>query len=360
MAEIKQKYGGLKIAWHPDKLKALLEEEVTAPIYVRIKPTNKCNHRCFYCSYDPDFKYALSEGLRREDEIPQEKMIEILNDFKEIGVKAITFSGGGEPLLYPYIEEAMEKALENCIALSIITNGQLLNGKKAELLAQAKWMRVSLDSINKETFAKIRRVSEKLFEPLIENLKNFAKIKNKDCEFGINFVVNEHNADQVYDSVKFFKEIGVNHIKITPLYTPREFKKYHEPFKEKVLEQIKKARQDFVSDDFAIYDTYENDFKLTSIHNRTYSKCFIMQTVPVIGADSSVYFCHDKTYQKSGALGSIKNRSFKDLWFSKEAKEKFKNFNPQKYCQQHCTYDARNILIKDIINAYNKDHINFP
>ncbi|MEK6913861.1 MAG: radical SAM protein, partial [Nanoarchaeota archaeon] len=68
--KIMQKYGSLKIAWHSDKLKSLKEEKITAPIYVRIKPTNKCNHRCFYCAYDPQFGYILSERFNRADEIP--------------------------------------------------------------------------------------------------------------------------------------------------------------------------------------------------------------------------------------------------------------------------------------------------
>jgi hypothetical protein len=136
--------------------------------------------------------------------------------------------------------------------------------------------------------------------------------------------------------------------------------KYHEPFKEQVIQQIKRAEQELVDDNFAIFDTYENDFKLTGVPKRLYSTCSFMQIVPVIGADSVVYFCRDKAYTKSGTLGSIKNQSFKDLWFSKEAATIFKSFNPQEECQQHCTCDARNLLIKDIISNYNKDHINFP
>ena len=72
------------------------------------------------------------------DEIKREKILEIIQDFKSIGVKAVTFSGG-EPLLYPYIEEIMEAGIE----LSIITNGSLLTGKKVELLSKAKWVRIS-------------------------------------------------------------------------------------------------------------------------------------------------------------------------------------------------------------------------
>ena len=360
---IQAKYGGLKIVWHPEKLKSFLNGKVTAPLYVRIKPTNLCDHNCFYCSYDPEAKSRniLSEGFNRNDEIPREKMMEILKDFKEMGVKAITFSGGGEPLIYPYIEETMEKCLEYGIDLSIITNGQKLNGRKAELLAKAKWVRISLDTCTPETFEKSRNRPQKWFQELTENMKNFAKIKNKNCEFGINFVVHHLNWQEVYDAAKFFKEIGLNHVKFTPRWIEGREKwlEYHEPFKEKVIEQIKRAKKELVDDKFDIFDTYENDFLFTGNPERNYNRCFIMQTIPVIGADSKVYFCHDKTYTNHGLLGSIKDKSFKELWFSKEAAEIFKNFNPKVCCKHHCTYDTRNIFISDALSCFG-EHINFP
>lgn len=353
-----KKYGSLKIAWHPDKLEALLKGKVTAPISVRVKPTNKCDHRCFYCSYDPEAKNILSQTINRTDEIPFEKMMEILSDFNEIGVKGVTYSGGGEPLVYPYIEKTFAKTLDNNIDLSIITNGQRLYGERAELLTQAKWVRISLDSCNPETFVKSRRVKKELFYQLKENIKNFAETKNPDCELGINFVIHHLNSEDVYNAAVFFRELGVNHIRFTPRWMEEKWSEYHAPFKESVINQISKARKELPDDNFKVYDTYENDFKLTGVPRREYSKCYIMQTVPVIGADCAVYFCHDKTYTKGGLLGSIKDKSFKEIWFSKETKEKFENFNPEEECRQHCVYDARNILIRDILDSYGK-HINF-
>lgn len=346
---MKNVYNHSKLAFHPEKLKALAKKEITAPIYVRVKPTNKCNHHCFYCSYDPDFGYILSERLKRNDEIPKEKIMEILDDFKDSGVKAVTYSGGGEPLIYPYIEDTLKKTLENKIDLSIITNGQKLNEERAELLSQSEWVRVSTECIDSKTFSEIRRVPEKLFYELIDNLRAFAKIKSADCELGINFVINEKNFNKVYISAKFFKELGVNHIKFSPLYTPRNFLEYHAPFKEKVIEQIKKSKN-LEDSNFAIYSTYENDFELAGIHERKYSRCFIMETVPVIAADSVIYFCHDKAYANTGILASIKNRSFKEAWFSKEAAEIFKNFDAKKQCGHHCTGDCRNLSIQTMIN----------
>lgn len=356
---IKQRYGGLKVIWHPDKLKDLLNGKVSAPIYIRFKPTNRCNHHCEFCSYDPKTGdiTVRDEMKDRNDEIPKEKMLEILSDFKDMGVKAVTFSGGGEPLVYPYIIEAMEKVLEYGINLSIITNGQNLDGKRAELLAKANWVRISSDASDAKSFSEIRCVPEDWFYKLTENIRSFAKIKNPNCELGINFVVHKKNADQVYRSVKHFKELGVNHIKITPMWISN-FLEYHKPINETVLDQIARAKKDFADDNFAVYDTYEADFSGCSVAERTYKRCYIMQTVPVIGANCKVYFCHDKAYASDGVLGDIKNKSFKELWFSKEAAKIFKNFNPQERCRHHCANDSKNKLINEAVACYGDD-VNF-
>lgn len=342
-------YNTTRLAFHKEKLEALARGEVTAPIHARVKPTNRCDHNCFYCSYDPEFGYILSERLNRRDEIPKDKMMQILDDFKDIGVKAVTFSGGGEPLVYPHIEDALRKTLENKIDLSIITNGQKLSGKKAELLAQAKWVRISAEYCDEKKFSEIRRVPERLFYEEIDNIKNFAEIKKDDCELGISFVVNDKNYNQIYNTAQFFKDLGVNHIRFLSLYTPRGFFEYHSKFKDEAIKQINKARE-LKNNNFSVYSTYEDDFAFAGTDKRTYSRCLIMETIPVIGADCFIYFCHDKAYSSTGVLGSIKEKSFKKVWFSKEALNIFKNFNAEKGCRHHCGNDCRNISIHKMLS----------
>src|SRR3989344_4611608 len=187
MASITKRYGGVKIIWHPEKLKSFADKKITAPVYIRFKPTNRCNHHCAFCSYDPKTgDIGVRDKMKdRADEIPKEKVMEIIDDFKDMGVKAVTFSGGGEPLIYPYIEEAMQKILDAGINLSIITNGQCLEGKKAEILSKAHWVRISSDASDAASFSKIRKVPERWFYKLTENIKQFAQIKNPECELGI-------------------------------------------------------------------------------------------------------------------------------------------------------------------------------
>ena len=57
---------------------------------MRIKPTNRCNQNCYYCHYKN--QYLELDQYHPSDEISREKMLELIQDFKDIGVKAVTFS----------------------------------------------------------------------------------------------------------------------------------------------------------------------------------------------------------------------------------------------------------------------------
>ena len=356
LKNIKERYSGMKIAWHPEKLKSFAENKITAPIHVRVKPTNACNHKCVFCSYDPDHGdlEIRDQMTDRRAVLSREKLMETIDDFHDMGVQSVTFSGGGEPLLHPNILEALKKVRDYGIKYAIITHGQFLDGEKAEILRGANWVRVSIDASDAQSLAEFRRIPEEAFERINRNIKNFAKIKNEKCELGINYVVHRDNANQVYKSVGHYKNLGVNHVKITPMWVTN-FREYHEPIVESVIDQIKMAKEDFDDDSFRVYDTYEMDFSGVSVAHRNYTKCYVMQMNPVVGADGWVYFCHDKAYSSTGRLGSIKNQSFKELWFSDEAKAIFESFNPQEGCKHHCAGDQKNEMITSLVSCHGDD-----
>lgn len=349
-------YSNLKIFAHAEALNKIGESKRIAPIYVRIKPTNYCNHKCYYCSY-ADNELGLRDSVNRQDQIPWEKMQEIISDLTDMGVKAVTFSGGGEPLVYPFIVETMQRILDAGIDLSVITNGQMLKGDRASVLTNAKWVRISFDSADADTYARIRNLPLSAFNEVCDNIREFSKKKQKNCELGVNFVINHENADQVYDMAKMVKELGVNHIKYTARVTKDLFS-YHESFKQDVIEQIQCAKRDLENENFRIINKYEGDFDSALVFHRCYEKCYVNQIFTVIAADSKVYFCHDKAYVKEGLVGDLKDCSFKDLWFSEETIKRYQNFSPQQECNHHCVYDDRNELLNTFYSL-DRNHINF-
>src|SRR3989338_5144674 len=140
-------YSRMKIFHFKEKLDSLPIEKdiILSPLHIGIKPTNICNHNCWYCAYRKD-NIQLGKDMVIQNQIPREKMLELIDDFIDMGLKALTFSGGGEPLGYPYLLETLRKLSDTRIKLGCITNGSMLYGEVAEIFSQkGTWIRVSMD-----------------------------------------------------------------------------------------------------------------------------------------------------------------------------------------------------------------------
>lgn len=350
------KYSSYKLIGFPEKIQALRDGVVTAPIYVRIKPTNDCNHGCFWCCFSTGFRKmdapghvnsGMHEGMTSEkDFIPIQKMREILDDFKDMGVRAVTYSGGGEPLMYPDIVETMERTLNHGIDLSIITNGQMLAKRRAEVLARARWVRVSIDYTTAEQMAASRNVPTHNFKTILTNLEAFAKIKEASCDLGVNYIVTRDNYKDLFAFTLILKSCGVENVRFSPMWIP-DIREYHAPIREAVTEQLKNI-QGLTDERFSVNATYDLDSGAHS-NVRTYHHCPTMQIVPVIAADQNVYGCHNVAYTEHGKIGSIRDKSFKELWFSEEAKLAFNHLDPVRDCRHQCAADSKNRWIEEAI-----------
>lgn len=348
-------YSELKIFYHHELLQKLMKGERCNPVYIRMKPTNKCNHNCNYCHYR--HSYVDLDEYNPNDEIPHDRMMEIISDMADMGVKAITFTGGGEPLLYTYIEEAMEKILEAGIDLSAITNGSMLTGRKAELLAKAKWVRISVESLNDERYCEIRGIKRHSFDALCENIERFSKMKDDKCVFGINVVVGKDNYHEVREMAELMKKLGVNNVKYSPLITTTT-KEDHKDFKDYVTEELTRVQEDLADDKFQIINLYTNELNSTVAFERPYSRCYRKEFECVIAANSKVYMCQDTAYMSKGMVCDLSKTSFKEGWYSEEVTQKFSCFDATKVCTHNCVYDSRNELIGSFVNM-DLNHVNF-
>lgn len=351
------KYSNLKIFHYQDKLDSLpiTNETIKAPIHIRIKPTNVCNHNCWYCAYKVD-NLQLGQDMVERDYIPMEKMMEIIEDCKDMGVKAITFSGGGEPFTYRYFNETIKKLIEYKIPFASLTNGSKLKGEIAELFAyNATWLRISIDGCDDESYAVARSVKVGEFSKIIDNMKAFAQIKNRVCSLGVSYIVDKTNFSKIYEFTQLMKSIGVDSIKISACIVDNDGKKnneYHQPFFEEAKALSQKAKKELESESFEVFDSYH---LLEETFEKEYTWCPYSQILPVIGADLNIYPCQDKAYNlDNGLVGSIKDVSFKEFWMND--KDKFFKINPSCHCNNHCVADGKNKMILDYLDV---EHLGF-
>src|SRR4029077_19412542 len=121
---------------------------------LRISVTDRCNFRCTYCM--PFDEY---EWIAKKEFLTFEEIARLAGLFVRLGVDKIRLTGG-EPLLRRDLEKLISKlsSLNGLEDLCLTTNGSLLAQMAAARESAAlKRIHVSLDTLNSEKFARIRR-----------------------------------------------------------------------------------------------------------------------------------------------------------------------------------------------------------
>ena len=341
-------YSGLKFLLYPDRLAAIREGRSCAPVHVRIKPTNRCNHNCWYCAYRAD-NLQLGEGMDEADQIPPEKMFEIARDVVDMGVKAVTFSGGGEPLLYKPLPEIVEYLSSHGVRVGALSNGSNLKGKMADSFARhGTWIRISLDAYDDASYAKSRAVADGRFTELLHNLQNFTA-RDSECVLGASFIITESNAPHIYAACQLLKDAGVSHVKLSAVVVGNEDdgnNVYHTSIRSLVALQIERVKE-LEDDDFHIVDHYH---ELSERFQKSYATCPFSRLLTVIGADGGVYTCQDKAYTEGGKLGSILEQNFRSFWSSEQTCGRMQEIVPSRDCGHHCVAHAKNLALLDMLS----------
>lgn len=352
------KYSSYKIFHFKDKLDSLPADvpQILPPVHIRVKPTNFCNHNCWYCAYKKN-SLQLGEDMNERDMIPKEKMFEIIDDCADMGVKAITFSGGGEPFCYPHLKETTQRLAEKGIKCAALTNGSLLKGDIAKIFAEhASWLRISIDGWDDESYAAYRSVKHGEFSKVIGNLRDFAALGGK-CYLGVSFIMDNKNYAHVFEFSKMMKDIGVNSIKLSPCIVSNDGKKnreYHEPVFDTAKAEVERVKEQLEDGSFEVFNSYHAQMET---FDKEYHWCPYLQINPVIGADQRIYTCHDKAYNlKTGVINTLHDKSFKQAW--NESKEQFFAVDPSRDCAHHCVVHGKNQIILDYLNN-DPEHIAF-
>ncbi len=351
-------YTKMKVFHYHEKMDSLSMDSgiIEPPVHIRIKPTNACGHRCRYCAYRAD-NLQLGKDMVTKDSIPREKMMEITDDIVEMGVKAVTFSGGGDPFVYPHLLETVKKLSQTHVKFASLTNGSRLNGEVAEIFAhKGTWLRISIDGWDDESYSIYRGVSKDEFSKVMNNMENFKK-QDGGCFLGVSLIVDKMNAEHVYDFIGRLKDTGVDSVKVSPCIVSNdgtENNEYHRPVFNNVKDQMQRAMENLADKNFEIFDAYH---ELDNKFNKEYTWCPYLQILPVIGADLNIYPCQDKAYNlEEGLVGSIREQRFRDFWFND--KSKFYKINPSIVCNHHCVANTKNQIVLEYLNT-DKEHMGF-
>lgn len=139
------------------------------PDILYLEVTNKCNANCVFCARKDTHKPLMDMDL---------DLFKRLVDAAPYTTQVHT-QGFGEPLLYPYLVEAIQYCKDRGKRVVFYTNASLLTDDIAIRLLDTgvDQIRFSVDEITKESYESLRRGL--VWDVVLENIENFHKRKKE-------------------------------------------------------------------------------------------------------------------------------------------------------------------------------------
>ena len=356
-----------KVYANADRVVEFVETGNTAPVLIEVDPSNSCNHACSFClsSYIHFDKYKGTEAFSRAL-MPRDMLMSLCEDFVEMGVRAVNWTGGGEPTLNRHLKEAITYCGKHGIKMGMFTNGTLLDKQDLfeTLVDNMSWVRISIDTGTAEEYDNIRSPKGGAnWDRMVSNVKELIRVnelKGNKIDIGVGYVISPDTYHGIVDFAKFFENIDVTYCQYKPEIVIREDggqQRDIEFWRDQVQPLLDEANE-ILGDKFQV-----NGYKLEDLamdrekFGRNYKKCLGSQISPCVGADGHVYVCTNHRGWKQYSYGCLyDDKSFKDIWNDlisrREVMNKIENVECFKNCTKLCKPHESNKAVWDIYKKY--------
>ena len=354
-------YSPWKALHQQDEIHLLKEGQLFAPKDIQVDLEGWCPHSCEFCTYrnvnwqahGMDFEEP-GKRVPEESGLPKEIAMRLPREMYEAGIPSIELTGGGEPMVYPYIMEFLEELAKYPIELAIVTNGASLNERVQSQLKNLKWIRFSVDAVTPETYAKVHRVPKSVFGPVMKHIKETVARGIEACKLGISFVITQQNCHEIAEAAEAYKALGVDSVRYTFTYDP-------EGDGALTAEQVRDAERalnrarTLQDENFKVFGTMRR-LEHYSQANTDFHFCGYQFFTWAIGYDGLVYPCCIMKYHRGFALGNLRAHSLSEMIHSEERVKFIEQFNVRN-CKS-CWLRDKNQFIEYLL-ADSPQHVNF-
>jgi MoaA/NifB/PqqE/SkfB family radical SAM enzyme len=356
-------YSDLKAAWHTDKIATLRRGDQIVPAQVQLILSDLCNQDCHFCAYRMSGGFSTEQFADEQGNknprrrIQTSKALEILGDCAVLGVKAIQFTGGGEPTVHPDHLDLFKYAQEMGMETSLVTNGIILRPGWESVYPQMSWIRVSVDAGSAEEYARVRRTSAASYDKVLENIEQIAHeiaSSGSTCLLGVGYVITRENWQDLYEGVARLKETGAHNVRLSAMFS-KEGSAYYDGIHESIRREVARCKE-LESSAFQVIDLFGDRIADLEQHAPDYDFCGYQQFNCYIGGNLKVYRCCTTAYTLHGEVGDLKDQRFADWFYSQSKKDKYKDFCARS-CDV-CQFNSKNRTIEYLVGE-TPLHVNF-
>jgi len=375
----------VKMLRHMDRLVDLQRDGDTFPVLIEINPSNRCNQACRWCisgnthlsnpAMTPEERaerlraIAMSPVISgypdREGGLVFSNLTRFLLEARAMGLKAVTWSGGGEPTTYNRILDAVQEAANAGLEQGLMTNGLYPSSYVPVLGTHLRWLRVSLDTLDAEKYAYHKRS-----DGLAAVLRNIEQVVRYPARVGINMNLAPWNVGEMRAMAEWSRDVGASYFQVRPtLGLPFELRD-NEPYREQPrLEWLHKVRpllqevESIRSEGFRVCVSWDK-FKDLEDPNfgRSYQQCLAHHFVCVLNADGDLCVCMYHLGDNRFSFGNIYEQSVADIWYGQKRQQVLELCNEQldlETCQVCCKGHEINKFLHLANNTDPDQDVNF-
>ena len=200
-----------KLSHHYERFDSWLNGQKIAPISVDMALTRSCGAMCKFC-------YAMVQEPQERSAIKKVDALNLLDDFADIGVKAVSLISDGESTLSPAYVPFIEHASSLNIDVGNATNAWDWDEEKINrVLPHLTWVRFTVAAGTPERYSEIMYKGAEhteVFDNAMKNIRYAVELKkrlNLDVTLGIQMVLMPEFKDEIIPFAKLGVELGVDY-----------------------------------------------------------------------------------------------------------------------------------------------------
>ncbi len=316
------------------------------PEKVMISPTDYCNLNCGIC--------WRNEKEEKYDELTLDEIKSILEECKEMGVRIIDFTGGGEPFIRHDIFDIMKMIKDFGFFGTLTTNGTLLDKDKI-----MKIVDIGLDDICFSLDGHTAAINDSIrgngvYSDVIKSIRLLKSMKN-DCSsdlpvIRIGTVITSKNFKHLDDIVELAHELDINAINFSVLIEWESNRSFwmRDIDEDHIHKELAMAKRK--CDKYSINSNIESILEFGVFEHKTPDFCFAPWEMVFINASGDVMACCTLASLYENIIGNIKESSLRDIWYG-ERMEKFRKMIIDHNLPKNCKK-----CIPDFTKQYNKKY----
>ena len=288
--------------------------------------TKACNLRCKFC---------ISYGSSKDQHWMNFALYEQIARRLFPCAHTVYFCSGGEPMLYPWLREALKLTKQYRTITYMLSNGTLLDRHTARWLVQDQSLhelRISFDGARKKTLESIRVGAN--FESILVNLEYLTALKRERGltypRLSFHYVVMRSNLEELPEIFKICAQRGLYRVKVSYLkiandIDPQESLFHHRDLTAQVFTEARTRARDF---------TIQLDLPPLIGQDNGLHRCLRPWEFCQIDPDGAIRFCYNSWRQRLGYF----SEDFEAIWRGEHYQELRRTLSSPKPYFPYCRY----------------------